>query len=146
MTAHSDVDYCCTNCGSPYVPMSITPLCPNCGTVADRLFNDFIDKTLSSVKYNVRRYHSLSPDAWVTLSVGDVYFYFAFCFFNYAKKEAKLKVKDLLERKISSDKALKTAAGFMERVNTRNQPYMASAYQAYFSALICSGDNKDTKK
>lgn len=85
------------------------------------------------------RYHSFLPGVWGIFNVGDHYYYLAFGFYDFAQKKSKLKVEDLLARKIPYEKAEIAAAKFMERLDLSKQPYMAPVFKAYFITLISSG-------
>ena len=100
MSIHSDVDYHCPKCRTAYVPMSITPNCPKCGTPAKNLFNDFIEDTLDSTRYNVVDHRSFLPGIWSIATAGDHYYYLAFGFMDFAYKTLKPDILDLFERKI----------------------------------------------
>ncbi len=146
MTIHSDVDYHCPSCRTAYVPMSITPNCPKCGTAAKKLFDDFINDTLDSARYNVIDHRSFLPGIWSISTTGDHYYYIAFGFLNFAYDKLKPDILDLFDRKIPRKKAEETAAKFMEKVDSSEEPYMAAVFKAYFIALISSGDNTPSKE
>lgn len=146
MTIHSFANYQCRKCGIPFIPMPITPNCPNCGTVADKIFSNFLNETLTSARFNYTDHKLFSPFIWAMLSVGDHYYYLAFRFLDFAQATLKREVRNLVERKIPYDEAVKTVTKFLEEVDVSKQPYMAPAYKAYLAALISSGDNTRNKK
>jgi hypothetical protein len=70
MTLHISYRHQCPQCGTEYIPFDTDVPCPKCGLVeADRY--DFIRAAVDSSLFNIERYGSYIPWAWIELTFGD---------------------------------------------------------------------------
>ncbi len=119
MTLHAYTEYKCKNCGFRYVPIPSAPQCPYCGSPSEVVFDEFVDKFLSSVSHNIIMYRSIVPPAWATITIGDYYFLIGFFALEYMVKKLGLRNnKALLMEGVDLDKCLDIVEQFIrEKMN-----------------------------
>ena len=116
MTMHSHVDYKCKYCDSPFVPIPEAPNCPKCLHKSDTVFPDFVKNTIKSAQYNLSAY-GMFIKMWLTIDIGDFYYYMAFQFLKYVCSELKEDKYHLLSRSFSHFEAYLLARRFLDRLN-----------------------------
>ncbi len=143
MSIHSHDKYSCTRCGEDFIPFKEVPLCPKCGTKADKTIGDFVKFTVdAALDHLTGRYRKFSPGAFLTTSIGDCYFMFAFRFLTWASEHIKpsnsglTKECMLCQRIFTPKEAEELVSAYMKVVDLGEKPYMANDFKEYFTQML----------
>ncbi len=136
MTIHAHTDYRCNRCATAFVPMPRLSKCPKCGSIANRVFQDFVQDAISSALFNLERYGSLIPWGWATITIGDHYYWLAFQFLSFASHQLNVAEKDLFTQKVSARVAREIAERYIGEINFGKERYRAKVYQEFFVRLL----------
>ena len=140
MTLHSSVDHKCEDCGAYFIPLPEADKCPKCGRRSLKVFDDFVENTIQSALFNIRRYRSLIPAAWGVFTIGDHYYWHAFNFLSFAAANLKVKKRKIFEREISESIARGLALEYLGELDFRDQGYMVDPLSIYLTRVLCLGE------
>ncbi len=136
MTIHSDVEYKCKYCDTPFVPIPQSPNCPKCNRKSKVVFPDFVNEALDSARFNLSHY-GMFVKMWLTLNVGDSYFYLAFRFLDYVCSELKADKYQLLSRTLSKAQIDLLTSQFLSQTKlVDSPPYWKHGLTTYLSLLL----------
>lgn len=135
MTLHSKVEYKCTQCETRFVPIPEAPQCPKCGAKSDTVFPDFIQDALKSTQFNLNSY-GMWMKMWMTLTIGDWYYYVAFNFLGYACKELGEDKWHFLFKSYTKQQADELASQYYQKLCKRTEPYWEHGLPPYLSLLL----------
>ncbi|MDD4876548.1 MAG: hypothetical protein PHQ86_05430 [Dehalococcoidales bacterium] len=137
MTLHAYLKYNCKYCNTPFVPIPQSPMCPKCGSKADKVFSDFIKQTLESARFNLVKYDVFAPAAWWTGSVGDYYYLWAFYFFEYVSSKLKIERECVINWEFSKGKIKSLVSNFLKENNLCGfEPCRMAGIKTYLSLLL----------
>ena len=136
MTIHSKVQYKCKECDAPFVPIPEAPNCPKCLHKADTVFLDFVKNTIESAQFNLSHY-GMFVKMWLTMGIGDTYYFSAFQFLNWVCSELKVDKYELLSRRYSKARTDWLARRFLNQLSyEEGTSYMKHGLKPYLSLLL----------
>ena len=138
MTLHSSVNYKCDDCGTYFVPLPGADKCPKCGRMSREIFDDFVEATIQSALFNIRKYKSFIPGAWGVFTIGDHYYLHAFNFLHYAAATLKVNKRKLFEQEIPEKTAKEMAQKYLNKLDFRDQMYMIEPLSTYLTRVLYS--------
>lgn len=136
MTLHSKVNYQCKFCDTFFVPIPEAPNCPNCNIKSGQVFDDFVQDTLSSVLFNLGKFHSVMPPAWYRGTIGDFYYFNAFLFLGFVCMGVPVSRRKILKRRFSDDEIDSFTTAFLDFLPFEES--RRAGLKIYFSLLLAN--------